>query len=180
MQKLSVPGVPFQYAWVVADMEAAAQHWAQTVGVGPFFVSEVDSASYDGFLYRGEPGSLQMRVAWAQGAQGQIELIEVSSTAPNIYHDVIEPGQTGFHHVGIWSDDYVSDRAALEADGFVVAQDMSPSNICYFDTTAQLGSMVEVIERNDGIVGLFALVAKAAEDWDGDRPLRPVAELMGG
>ena len=104
----------------------------------------------------------------------------MSSTAPNIYHDVIEPGQTGFHHVGIWSDDYVSDRAALEDDGFVVAQDMSPSNICYFDTTAQLGSMVEVIERNDGIVGLFALVAKAAEDWDGDRPLRPVAELMGG
>jgi hypothetical protein len=40
--------------------------------------------------------------------------------------------------------------------------------------------MLELIERNDGIVGLFGMIAKAAEEWDGTRPARTMAELMGG
>ena len=102
MSQLTVPGHPFQYAWVVPDMEAAASYWANTVGVGPFFVNEVDSASMEVFRYRGGDGELKMKVAWAQGREGQIELIEVASTGPNVYHDIIPPGRAGFHHIGIW------------------------------------------------------------------------------
>ena len=28
----------FQHAWVVDDLEAAVQHWATTMGIGPFFL----------------------------------------------------------------------------------------------------------------------------------------------
>ena len=53
------------------------------------------------------------------------------------------------------------------------------TNICYFDTAEVSGNMVELIERNDGILGLFSLIKKAADEWDGTKPLRTMAELTG-
>ncbi|MBL6691511.1 MAG: VOC family protein [Pseudomonadales bacterium] len=180
MTQLSAPGAPFQYAWHVPDLEKAAEYWASVLGIGPFFVNEVDTSTYDGFSYRGGEGSLAMRLAWAQSKEGQIELIQVTSSEPNVYHDLIAPDQTAFHHVGIWSDDYAADKALL-AEKYEIAMDMGTNtNICYFDTSDDSGNMVELIERNDGIVGLFGMITKAAEEWDGTRPVRTMAELMGG
>ena len=179
MTSLSTPGAPFQYAWHVPDLEKAAEYWAGVLGIGPFFLNEVDTSAWEGFRYRGGEGSLQMRLAWAQSKEGQIELIQVTSSAPNVYHDLIAPDKTAFHHIGIWSDDYAADKALL-AGKYEIAMDMGiNTNICYFDTSAESGNMVELIERNDGIVGLFGLIAKAAEKWDGTRPVRTMAELSG-
>ena len=181
MTRLSLPGHPFQYAWHVPNMETAIDYWANILGVGPFFVSEVDSASMEGFRYRGGTGRLEMKVAWAQGKEGQIELLEVTSKQPNVYHDLIAPDATGFHHIGIWSDDYFKDKELLEGEGYDLVMDLGTGmNICYFDTSAQNGAMLELIERNESIVGLFAMVAEAAEEWDGSRAARTMADLTGG
>jgi hypothetical protein len=162
MTKLSAPGHPFQYAWHVPDLDKAIDYWANVVGVGPFFINEVDSNTMEGFQYRGADGNLQMRVAWGQSKEGQIELIEVNSTEPNVYHDLVPKTQVGLHHIGI-------------------VMDMGTNtNICYFDTSADSGNMLELIERNDGIIGLFGMITKAAEEWDGTKPARTMAELMGG
>jgi hypothetical protein len=180
MTKLSAPGHPFQYAWHVPDLDKAIDHWTNVVGVGPFFINEVDSKTMEGFQYRGRDGNLKMRVAWGQSKEGQIELIEVNSTEPNVYHDLIPKDRVGFHHIGIWSDDYFSDKALL-TERYQNVMDMGPnSNICYFDTSSDSGNMLELIERNDGIIGLFERIAKAAEEWDGTKPARTMAELMGG
>lgn len=169
---------PFQFAWHVPDLDAAASHWADTMGVGPFFVSDVDAAKREGFQYRGGAGQLTMRVGWAESPQGQIELIQVTSSAPNVYHDLIAPDRTAFHHVGVWSDDYAADKARL-AERYEVAMDMGAgTNICYFDTSADSGTMLELIERNDTIVGLFGMIREACASWDGSRPVRDMAELF--
>lgn len=169
---------PFQFAWHVPDLEKSVDHWAGIMGVGPFFVSEVNAADRPGFTYRGGPGELTMRVAWAESPQGQIELIQVTSSAPNVYHELIAPDRTDFHHVGVWSDGCVADKARL-AERYEIAMDMgTDTNICYFDTSADSGTMLELIERNDGIVGLFSLIRQAAEGWDGSRPLRPMSDLF--
>lgn len=179
MTTLSAPGHPFQYAWHVPDLEKAIEFWATTYGVGPFFINEVDSSEMEGFQYRGGDGNLQMRLAWGQSKEGQIELIQVLSKDPNVYHDLVAPDQTGFHHVGIWSDDYFKDKALLLSQGFENAMDMGTNtNICYFDTAAKSGNMLELIERNDGIVGLFDMIRKAAEEWDGTKPARTMAQLF--
>ena len=102
MTKLSAPGAPFQYAWHVPDLEKAADYWANVLGIGPFFLNEVDTSGYEGFTYRGGEGNLTMRLAWAQSKEGQIELIQVTSSEPNVYHDLIDPDKTAFHHVGIF------------------------------------------------------------------------------
>lgn len=180
MTELSRPGHPFQYAWHVPDLERAIDYWANVLGIGPFFINDVDSSTMEGFTYRGGAGNLTMRICWGQSKEGQIELIEVTSSEPNVYHDLIAPDKTGFHHVGIWSDDYFKDKALLSQKYENVMDMGANTNICYFDTSAESGNMVELIERNDGIVGLFAMIAKAAEEWDGTRPGRTMAELMGG
>ena len=109
--------------------------------------------------------------------KGQIELIEVNSKEPNVYHDLVAPEKTAFHHIGIWSDDYHADKTFLSSN-YEIAMDMGKdTNICYFDTAEASGNMIELIERNDGIVGLFSLITKAADEWDGTRPLRTMAEL---
>ena len=78
----------------------------------------------------------------------------------------------------VWSDDYAADKADL-AQRYEVAMDMGVnSNICYFDTAAETGTMLELIERNDTIVGMFGRIRQAAADWDGTRPLRAVSELF--
>lgn len=178
MSSSPVSTPPFQFAWHVPDLEVAASYWADQLGVGPFFVSDVDAAQREGFVYRGAPGELTMRVGWAESPQGQIELIQVTSSAPNVYHDLIAADQTAFHHVGVWSDDYAADRARL-AERYEVAMDMGAgTNICYFDTSAESGTMLELIERNDSIVGLFAMIRQACEAWDGTRPVRDMAELF--
>ena len=180
MAKLTVPGHPFQYAWVVPDIEQGIDYWANVVGVGPFFVNEVDSAQIQGFKYRGGEGELQMRVAWAQGKEGQIELIEVNSTTPNVYHELVPRGKSGFHHIGIWTDDYEKDVAFICEQGYELGMEMvTGSKICYVDTSRANGSMLEVIERGPGILGLFDMIKQAADGWDGERPMRTLAELMG-
>ena len=134
----------------------------------------------EGFQYRGGDGNLQMRVAWGQSKEGQIELIQVNSPEPNVYHDLVPKNQVGFHHIGIWSDDYFADKALL-TERYENVMDMGiNTNICYLDTSADSGNMLELIERNDGIVGLFGMITKAAEEWDGTKPTRTMAELMAG
>ena len=180
MSGLSTPGHPFQYAWHVPDLESAVDYWANVLGVGPFFVNEVDSSSMAGFTYRGQPGLLRMRVAWAQSKEGQIELIEVLSSESNVYHDLIKKDRTAFHHIGIWSDDYQNDKVWLSSH-YENVMDMGESNnICYFDTSQHSGVMLELIERNDAIVGLFGMISQAADSWDGSQPLRTMADLMAG
>lgn len=179
MTQLSAPGAPFQYAWHVPDLDCVIDYWTTVIGVGPFFINDFDSRNAEGFEYRSGEGNLQMRIAWGQSKEGQIELIQVLSREPNVYHDLVARDQTAFPHVGIWSDDYAKDKARL-SERFDNIMDMGQNNnICYFDTSAQSGNMLELIERNDGIVGLFGIITKAAEEWDGSRPARTMAELFG-
>lgn len=168
----------FQAAWVVPDIEEAAQHWADTFGVGPFFRTDFESGP--GLTYRGEPGELKMQVAWAQGGDTQIELLQPSSEAPNIYRDLVSPGDSRFHHVCFWSLDMAADIAAMTETGYPVAMASGPgaTQFAYFDTSEKNGHMIEILERQDAIVGLFESVTQAAANWDGDRPLREFMELM--
>lgn len=180
MSGLTVPGHPFQYAWVVPDLAAGIRYWSEVLGVGPFYTNEVDSRELRRFRYRGGAGELRMRVAWAQGREGQIELLQVLSSAPNVYHELVPPGRTGFHHVGIWTDDYAHDLAVIGEAGYRPAMELEAGGkVCYVDTSAANGSMLEVIERGPRILGLFELIRQAAEAWDGERPMRSLDELLG-
>lgn len=169
----------FQNAWVVADFDKAVDYWSRIMGVGPFFALNYESGP--GLTYRGAPGELKMRVAWAQAGGAQIELIEPLSSAPNVYRDLVPSGDTRFHHVCLWSTDIEADCRSMAEAGFATAMESGPgaSRFAYFDTSSVNGHMIEILERQEGIVGLFDRIKTFAADWNGERPLREFVELMG-
>lgn len=179
MLKLST-NVVFQNAWVVGDPDAAIDYWTRLMGVGPFYGMEWESG--EGFTYRGAPGHLKMKVYWAQAGDVQIELIDVLSDGPNVYRDLVPAGETRFHHVCFWSDDYERDIAAMEAAGYPLAMAPGdvPTRFAYFDSSAANNQMIEILERDEGIAGTFAKIAEIGAKWDGERPVRRFEELFAG
>lgn len=167
-----------QNSWIVRDVDAAATRWNEVFGVGPFYIFRDFQA--DSLLYRGKPGELLFNVAIAQAGDIQIELIAQTSSAPSAYRDLVPEGQEGFHHIGIFAEDYDKELAEYDSQGFARANEgrVGDMRYAYIDTSPTLGFMVELLEENAAMRDLFSKVRAASKGWNGDRPLRPVEELM--
>lgn len=164
----------FQNAWVVTDLEAAIQRWTEVMKVGPFFMLDHSDDIVD-VRHRGQTGSMSMKLALAQAGPVQIELIEVKSDGPNCYRDIYKPGQGGFHHMCVWTDDIDADNRYYEENGFAIAtQGRVEGSIrfAYYDTFDALGGMIEVMERTPEVEGIFELIRASSIDWDGSDPIR--------
>ena len=159
-----------QNAWVVADLEAAATAWSETLGIGPFFLGTYPASLFEDMTYRGAPGELTMRTAIAYSGDLQIELIEPLGDAPNAYRDMHAAGTSGFHHVCFWSDDLDADLAHYAAQGAAtvnVGRMRHGPRFAYVDTRAQYGCMTELLEPHPHVVELFTDWKYQSEHWDG-------------
>ena len=90
-----------------------------------------------------------------------------------------DAGRFGLHHLCIWSDDVDAVVADFKAAGIEVAMDMTSGSglrVVYFDCRNELGSFIEV---NTPLTQLYEGIKAMHQNWDGSRPLRPIAELMG-
>ena len=47
-----------------------------------------------------------------------------------------------------------------------------PAQFAYYDTRPLMGCMLEVVTHNEAIVARFAEIARAAEGWNGEDPIR--------
>jgi hypothetical protein len=160
-------GLPlFQFAYVVEDLEEAADRWARTVSAGPFFVTRHHRA--DRFEYRGMPVEADVSYAFGYSGPAQIQLIEQHDDLPSIYRDMY-PAGGGFHHVASLVADYHGARQRLLDQGHELACELDANDIhaCYFDTRPTLGCFTELHSLTDRIVATFARWQAAHDDWDG-------------
>jgi len=168
----------FQNAWVVDDLDAAMKKWVDEMGVGPFFVAE-HGARFTEVTYRGKPSELYMTVALAQAGPVQIELIQPTTDKPCAYRDSVPPGVTGFHHMCVWTHDIDADSRYFEKLGYPTANRGTAgiAQFAYYDTRPLMGCMLEVVEHKPEVKALFDRIARACADWDGQRPVRTMADL---
>jgi hypothetical protein len=164
----------FQNAWVVPDVYEAAMKWVRFYGVGPFYVSK--DLSISNVQYRGRPGELRMSVGLAQAGPVQIELIQQHSAGPSAYRDMWKEGQSGFHHVCVFSHDYDADMRAYPAAGYDAVTygggvDGVP-RFAYFDARRDFDVFLEIVEPTETILASFEMARAAAEGWDGRDPIR--------
>jgi hypothetical protein len=162
-----------QMCWVVPDLDAAIRHWLDSTGAGPFFVFE--DVHFTESHYRGTPMDVAPhRAAIGQHGDMQIELICPVGDHPGIWRDVVPGGGFGFHHVGLYCDDYEAERAAYLSTGAQMAFEglMMGARTCYIDTVPTLGFMTELITRNPVADMVFGQFRTAAEGWDGRDPVR--------
>jgi len=162
-----------QVCWVVPDLEAAVARWVQSTGVGPFF--KFDSVTFENPCYRGQPSDCpDICAAMAQAGDMQVELVCQRDARPSLWRDLVPAGASGLHHLALYSSDYDADLAAYTRHGAQVAFSglMMGSRVCWVDTSATLGFMVELIEANAVADAVFASFREAAAHWDGGDPLR--------
>jgi hypothetical protein len=161
-----------QNGFVVRNWREAALHWAENLGVGPFFV--VEHVAFAECRYHGEPTDIDMSVAIAYAGGFQVELVEQHNDAPSIYRDFLVANAPGLQHVGALTRDL---DAALDQNDLRnrVVQDgitASGQRFAYVDTVLHNGTMLEIIETDAAMRRGFDYMEKAAADWDGSKPIR--------
>lgn len=163
-----------QAAFVVNDLRAAIDRWMTSSNIGPFYIME--NCQPENVLYRGQPGELVMDLAFCQAGPVQIELIQPKSAGPNMYRDSFPDGGEGFHHICYFTEDLDVDLAHYAAQGVEVAVQATFGSLrfAYFDTRHLIGCMTEVMQHDEAVEGMFAMIAAAAVDWDGSDPVRMV------
>jgi hypothetical protein len=101
---------PFHVAQVVTDLEASMEELTNGLGVTWHSIQErVMHIRYGGEVVRAE-----LRFTYSVEGDPQIELLEGSAGS------VWGPDFAGMHHIGVWTDDFLADVAALEASGVPV------------------------------------------------------------
>jgi hypothetical protein len=165
---------PFHHlGYVVEDLAAAAGRFARTVGAGPFL--HIGHVTLDFATYRGADARYDHRTAFGQWGPVLVELSVIEDAEPAelatfMGHD--RPGTLG--HVAWLVDDLEAESAALERDGLALVHTggSGPVSAHWHDGGLLFGHPVEVLRRCPEILGLYAAVGAAAQDWDGSRPLR--------
>jgi len=169
-----------QNGYVVRDIEAAMRHWAEVMGVGPWFY--IDRVQTDWFRHRGADSAVEMSIALANTGDLQIELIQPRNDAPSMYREFLDAGHEGLQHLAYWTRDYQGLYDKALALGYRVGHEGQiggeQGRFAYFDTSVQAGAhagtVVEISDISGGKGAFFEHVKKAAAGWDGADPIRPV------
>ncbi|MDB5826033.1 MAG: glyoxalase [Variovorax sp.] len=164
-----------QVGYVVRDIEKAMDHWARTLGVGPWFYKEAVGTTE--FKYYGKPSRLpQLSIALANSGDLQIELIQQRDDAPSLYLDSLNRGGEGAQHLAYWTDSGFDENVTrLLSLGYVEGHSGrmgTRGRFAYFVHPDLPGGMFEISEMAGGKGEYFREIRNAAESWDGGKPIR--------
>ena len=165
-------GPILQNGYAVHDWRAAAEHWVEVMGVGPFFLME--HIEFEWCTFRGEPVELDLCVAIAYTGEQQIELVQQLNDAPSIYTEFLAKNEPGLQHMGVFVDDLQGVLDARNLRDQVVQEGRTKAGIdfAYVETGGHNGTMIELIEADDGVRKAFDYMRKASIGWDGSEPIR--------
>jgi len=158
--------------YVVDDLAAGVQRFSAATGAGPFFAME--HLAFDEVTFDGGPAVYDHSSAFGQWGEVLVELTVVHDARPAGFAAALTAPGTGLGHVAWLADDLAAETARLQAAGLRCFHTgrSGPVSAAWFDGGALLGHPVEVLQRCDEILGLYAMVRAAARDWDGAQPLR--------
>jgi hypothetical protein len=183
---------PVQLAYVVADAEAAAAQWVNTVGAGPFFLRRHIQVS--DVVYRGVPATFDHTSAYGQWGNTMVELVQNHTVGASVLTErtttatqaqpsgegVVPKGRAHvqglprIHHVACLVDDFAAALQTAVAAGIEVAMSARTRStpFSFLDTVDTLGHFIEVYPRTASVTEFYALVAEAAANWTGANPVR--------
>ena len=178
----------FQHAYLVNDLEEAAEAWARTFGAGPFYATRRHRT--DQFMYRGTDEEACVSYAFGFLGDLQIQFIQQHDEKRSIYRDMFRPGEQGFHHIAYLVHDFAAARQRLLDQGFELACELFADevNAAYFDTRPINGVFTEIHGDPGHILASFAIQKRAHDAWDGtgpalrervDRPVYVPADFIG-
>lgn len=168
------PGSVYQVAYLVEDLQTAAEQWASLTGAGPF--TAFPQFQFNEPIYKGEPVTVDISIALGFSAGLCVELIQQHDERPSIYNDWREQKGYGLHHLAVLSEDYPGDIdrwADKGAQAIFTAGFGENTRLAYLDTRDTLGCYLEVVEFTDFVRAALQGLREAHEGWDGKDVLRP-------
>ena len=162
-------GAPVQVAYGVDDVELAANRFAAHTGAGPFFI--VRHIALESARVHGAEGIFDHSSAYGQWGSVMVELVQ-EHTPPLV---PLDGSAQRIHHLAFLVPDLGAARDQCVARGWpevLWARTSGGQEFAFCDARAELGHLVELYEPSERLVGFYAMVAKAAEAWDGTRPVR--------
>ncbi len=165
-------GPILQNGYAVHDWRAAADHWINVMGVGPFFL--MDHIEFEWCEFRGEPVDIDMGVVIAYTGNQQIELVQQYNDAPSIYTEFLARNEPGLQHMGVLIDDLQATLDQHDLRKKIVQQGRTSNgiNFAYVDTIFHNGTMLELIEVDASARSAFDYMKSKADNWDGTDPVR--------
>ncbi|MEC3910999.1 VOC family protein [Sphingobium sp. CR2-8] len=164
-----------QNGYVVRDLDMACERLRAMLGVGPFVGGT--EVTLEDHHYRGAPTApIRLRGVFVQSGDLNIELIQILSPGPSAFHDMIDTGRDGLHHVALFCEDYEAEKAHWVAAGHAIASEFTTgfgAKICYVDARDTLGHFIELYPEHPIIRAMYARTVEAARDWDGEQLMVP-------
>jgi hypothetical protein len=144
-----------QVALIVEDLDQAVENYWKLFGIGPWHFYTYGKPLVKRMSYHGEPSEYSMRIALSYLGPLRIELIELGE-GDTVYADFVREHGYGVHHLGILVQDMEAALAEAAAAGVDMVQDGAgfgrdgDGHYAYLDTEAEIGVMLELIERPEG------------------------------
>jgi methylmalonyl-CoA/ethylmalonyl-CoA epimerase len=138
-----------QVGIVVADVEATARAWSQILGLPMPEIRLTDEFELAQTEYEGAPTFARARMAFLNVGQVDIELLEPIGE-PSTWNDHMLQYGPGMHHVAFEIAGMGDKRAYLDSQGLKLIQrgEFVGGRYAYFDSRAQLGAILELLERD--------------------------------
>jgi methylmalonyl-CoA/ethylmalonyl-CoA epimerase len=139
-----------QVGIIVRDLDHALDDYSARWGLGPWAGYVYGPESVPRLTYRGGSGSYSVRAALA-GRSPQVELLQPLE-GPSIYHEWLESGRTGLHHVAVHVDSLDNAIESMRAANYDVLQSGhgygldGDGGYAYFDTERDFEVIIEAIE----------------------------------
>ncbi len=168
-------GPPVQVAYAVPDAETAAAEWSRRWRAGPFFVRR--HIALTDVVYRGWPATFDHTSAYGQWGSLMVELVQDHGAEPSPVRERYGPDETGLHHLACFVDDLEAALTELSGAGHdtVMTATAGTTPFAFVDLWASHGHLLELYPG--GVASLrafYAMVAAAADGWDGRDPVRVI------
>jgi methylmalonyl-CoA/ethylmalonyl-CoA epimerase len=141
-----------QLCFVTDDVQKSARWFSELTGkpVPDEIVSH--NAATIPVTYHGKPATPTYRIIIFEFGNIAVEFVQ-PGPEKSAWRDVLETKGPGFHHFAINTRNMTKRGAYLEGQGLRLLQrgefDDRSGSYAYYDASAQLGTMIELLESND-------------------------------
>lgn len=166
-------GTITQVAFMTRDIRASIKHFAENLGIAPWFM--IEGGSFSECRYRGTPSEVRLTTAFAYARGMEFELMQLDNDATSMWRDALQKPFTReiFHHWCYWPDDYDAALTETIKRGYRILQDGSTTRgrFAYLDHPSSPDEVLELTERSPERRAFQRLVAEAGQRWDGKQQI---------
>lgn len=144
---------PIQICVVTHDLDAMVRHYADRLGIGPWWIKDHRAPEMRNMRLRGQPANFSMRVALAWTSGFNWEIIQPLE-GDNVYREFLDSRGPGVQHVAVRPRGRTFDEAFDDfcSRGFQPLQECEWNGVrvAYFQTESLLGTALELLDYPPG------------------------------